>query len=201
MDIINVGIIGAGRFGEAHAQAYACMAQARVTGVFDPDGDRAAAVAERYGGRVYPSVDELVSAPDIGLVSIATPEAHHVEPFRRMIALEGHYRGDNVADGVDLLVEYESGATATIESGWLLPDGAGFGADDRCSVACEQGTFELRIPGVDYIRDAAGGAQAPNPYYNLAIGDTIHGPLRVALEYAVTCHHPRRDGGRVSRRA
>lgn len=289
MDTVKVGIIGAGLFGEAHAMAYASLVQARIAGFFDLDGGRAAALAEKYGGQAYPSLDALLADPAIGLVSVVTPEACHLEPvraamdagkaayiekpladslediaairdatrgklafgghllrfevryrdikdhlaecgrlyhmyfrrfrttnekrlyrrshgtlvlqthdlnlahwfagepFRRVIATEACYRDDGVADFMNILAEFEGGATATLESGYLALSQAGFGADERCSVACEKGTFDLRTPGTDYIRDAPGGARVPFLAYDLAIGDTLYGALRVALEDAVEC--------------
>jgi UDP-N-acetylglucosamine 3-dehydrogenase len=286
---IKVGIVGAGRFGEAHAQNYSSMSGVEVAGVFDPDAAKAGKLADTYGGKAFDSLDALLEAPDIRLVSIVTPENAHLEPFlkgveagkavyvekplavsvedirtmvdasrgaialgghllryetryrhikehipeygavyhlyfrrlralwemsiygrthtalimqshdinicnwyagvpfKRVVALEGHYRGTEVADAMSILVEYENGVTATLESGWLFPDDVGYGADDRCSVACEKGSFDLRIPGVDFYHYGKGGVQFPNPYYDIEVGGKMYGPLRAALDYAVAC--------------
>ena len=287
--VIGVGIIGAGRWGEAHAQIYNCNVQTRIRGVFDPNNSRAEYLAETYGGVAYSSLEDLLADSSIKLVSVVTPEALHVEPvlkavdagkafyvekplattmedvktlqdaaagriamgghllrfesryraikesiheygrvehmyfrrirphqeketysrthtalimqshdinianwyagtpFKRIVAMEGRYRGEPMADAMSILVEYENGVTATLESGWLIPNDAGYDADDRVSVACAQGSFELRIPGNDFYQYSVGGSQIPNLYYDLEVGDQRYGPLRAALDYAANC--------------
>jgi len=289
MHEIEIGIVGAGVFGEEHAKHFACMPTAEISGIFDPDTAKAERLCGLYGGRACASLAELLGDNEIRLVSIVTPESAHREsfleaaaagkaiylekplattmedvavildasrnviafgghllrfetryrqigeslaeygrlfhmnfrrmrslankvyyhrthpalillshdfnlaswyagsPFVRVISLEGRYRGEETPDTVSVLVEYENGATGCFEGGWAIPDQAGYDADDRCSVACENGAFELRTPGVDFYQYHADGVQFPNPYYDIKVGGNMYGPLRASLDYAVDC--------------
>ena len=51
------------------------------------EADRGEALCDRYGGRRFSSLDELAADPSIEMVTIATPENAHFDPFR---VLAGH---------------------------------------------------------------------------------------------------------------
>jgi len=133
-----------------------------------------------YYSRTHPAL--ILLAHDFNLASW-----YSGSPFTRVVSLEGRYRDEPVPDTVSALVEYENGATGCFEGGWSIPDSAGYDTDDRCSVACENGAFELRTPGVDFYRYHSGGVEFPNPYYDIEVAGTMYGPLRASLDYAVDC--------------
>lgn len=289
MNELKVGIVGAGRFGEAHAQHYDCMPGVQIAAIHDLDVEKAKGLGDRFGARACASLADLLDDEGIRLVSIVTPEPAHREsflavagagraiyvekplatnmddvnammeasrdiiafgghllrfetryrqiknmipeygrvfhmylrrmralwekavysrahpalimlahdfnigswyadaPFARVVAMEGRYRGEHAPDTISVLVEYENGVTGCYEAGWPFPDRAGYEADDRCSVACESGSFELRTPGVDFYHYRAGGVEFPNPYYDVEVGGVMYGPLRASLDYAVNC--------------
>lgn len=71
-------LIGAGVFGERHAQAYSRHPAVDFVAVCDLDGDRATQIAECYGARIATTdYRELLSNPEIDAVSIATPDHLH----------------------------------------------------------------------------------------------------------------------------
>lgn len=70
---LRVGVVGTGFIGETHVAAWA--AEGIRTVVHDVDAGRAAALAERNGGRVAESLDELLGAVDV--VDVCTPTHLH----------------------------------------------------------------------------------------------------------------------------
>ncbi len=76
---IEVGIIGVGGMGARHAvNLHEQTPGARVAGVYDIDGERAASVAERIRGpRVFDDPFRLIDDPSIDALVIASPDATH----------------------------------------------------------------------------------------------------------------------------
>ena len=71
-------LIGAGVFGQRHAQAYSRHAAVDFVGVCDLDGERARTVAAQYGARVvYTDLETLLANPEVVAVSVATPDHAH----------------------------------------------------------------------------------------------------------------------------
>lgn len=71
-------LIGAGIFGERHAQAYSRHPAVDFVAVCDLDGDRAQEIAAKYGARGSTTdLGELLSNPEIAAVSVATPDHLH----------------------------------------------------------------------------------------------------------------------------
>ena len=70
---VRIGLIGAGGMGRAHVERIEReLAGGRVVAVADVNLDGARAVAEPLGARVYGSGAELIAAPDVDAVLIAT---------------------------------------------------------------------------------------------------------------------------------
>lgn len=78
MEKTGFALIGAGLFGERHAQAYSRHPAVDFVGVCDLNGERAREVAEKYGARFH-TIDyrELLANPAIAAVSVATPDHLH----------------------------------------------------------------------------------------------------------------------------
>jgi len=71
-------LIGAGLFGERHAQAYSRHPDVDFVAVCDLDGVRAQTIAERYGaGRAVTDYHELLADPAVKAISVATPDHLH----------------------------------------------------------------------------------------------------------------------------
>lgn len=73
-------LIGAGLFGERHAQAYSRHHAVNFVAVCDLDGERARVMADRYGAASHTTdYRDLLDNPAIHAVSVATPDHLHRE--------------------------------------------------------------------------------------------------------------------------
>ena len=78
--MFNIGIIGCGKIAQVrHIPEYAAHPQAKLWGYYDLNQDRARELAERYGGKVYPSWRDLLADPDIHAVSVCAANNAHAE--------------------------------------------------------------------------------------------------------------------------
>ncbi|HEY4172524.1 MAG TPA: Gfo/Idh/MocA family oxidoreductase [Rhodopila sp.] len=73
--ILRVGIAGAGHFGRYHALKVAAATRARLTGIYDPDLERAKTVGWEAGAQEMP-YEDLLAASDAVIVA-APAEAHY----------------------------------------------------------------------------------------------------------------------------
>ncbi len=95
---IGVGLIGTGFMGKCHALALAAVgrvfgdvAAPRLAVVCDTPGERAEAMAAQWGfARGCADWRELVADPEVGLVSITTPNRLHREMARSALAAGKH---------------------------------------------------------------------------------------------------------------
>lgn len=79
---LKVAVVGGGAFGEEHLRTFASMPQVEVGGVYTLENARGQELCARYGGTNYNSLQSLANDETINLVSIATPENQHLEPFK-----------------------------------------------------------------------------------------------------------------------
>jgi len=82
MTTTRAAVVGGGAFGECHMKTFAAMPQVELAGLVTLEADRGRDLCAQYGGRLYDSLDQLVSDERIDLVSIATPEDVHFDAFR-----------------------------------------------------------------------------------------------------------------------
>ena len=76
--MIKVGIAGCGSITiRRHAPEYAQNEQVQISGFFDPIQERARALAEQYGGKVYRSYEEMLADKEIDAVSVCSANAFH----------------------------------------------------------------------------------------------------------------------------
>lgn len=75
----GIGIIGAGYFGEVHAQAITLLEGARVVAVASGRVDQAESLAARYGGKVHQGWRAVLEDDAVEAVVIATPHHMHTE--------------------------------------------------------------------------------------------------------------------------
>jgi predicted dehydrogenase len=125
--LVRVGVIGVGALGQHHARVYASLAGVTLAGVHDADGDRARAVAERHGGRAFPSVEALLD--EVDAVSVAVPTVDHHRLSRQALLA-----------GRDVLVEKPM--TTTLEE-----------ADDLIALAEERGAL-LQVGHIERFNPA-----------------------------------------------
>jgi predicted dehydrogenase len=77
---MGFGVVGAGILGEEHSLVYSHMTESELVAVCDVNGERARAVAEKFGARQWcTDYHELVKNPDVQAVSIATPDHLHTD--------------------------------------------------------------------------------------------------------------------------
>lgn len=74
--MVNIGIIGAGSYGEQHARALADLDNARLVAASRTNAGALAQFTRQYGGRPYADFHDLLADPDVQAVVIATP--HHL---------------------------------------------------------------------------------------------------------------------------
>jgi predicted dehydrogenase len=75
--VLRAGVVGAGVFGGYHARQYAALESVAFAGVFDPDVERARALAAEFGVSAFPDLEALLAASDV--LSIASPATIHAE--------------------------------------------------------------------------------------------------------------------------
>ncbi|MEO0989796.1 MAG: inositol 2-dehydrogenase [Pseudomonadota bacterium] len=75
---LGIGILGAGRIGQAHARAIAATEGARLAAVADPIAAAAQSLVDRYEGAVR-SIDEIAQSDDVDAVAICTPTDTHAD--------------------------------------------------------------------------------------------------------------------------
>lgn len=77
--LLRYGIVGCGVIGPTHAEAVAGLADADLVAFCDVIPDRAAKLAERFGGTAYDILGEMLARERLDLVSICTPSGYHGE--------------------------------------------------------------------------------------------------------------------------
>ncbi len=119
---IRVGIVGLGLAATPHAKGYAAHPDAEITAVCDLDGARARQFADRFGAlSVYSSFEEMLHAPAMNVVDIATPTHLHARMARQAAEAGKHVHCEkpfcrSVAEG-------EAACKAAEENGLTLAVG------------------------------------------------------------------------------
>ena len=73
--MFHIGIIGCGKIAQVrHIPEYADNPDAQLTAFYDLNAARAQALAERYGGKAYDSVEALLADPNVDAVSVLLGE-------------------------------------------------------------------------------------------------------------------------------
>ncbi len=80
MPELQVGVVGAGLLGSAHARNLDENPQTQVAAVCDLRLETAQAVAAPLGAQAYGDIQEMLQAHVLDLVVVATPDPYHREP-------------------------------------------------------------------------------------------------------------------------
>jgi len=88
--MINVGIIGAGFFGERHARAISELPDVRLVAACRTDGFALRAFTQKYGVAGYTDYRELLNDAEVDTVVIATPHHLHTEVALQAAAAGKH---------------------------------------------------------------------------------------------------------------
>ncbi len=89
---LKCGVAGVGYLGQHHARIYSELESSELVGVFDNNPERAKEIADKYGCKVFASIEELGRECDA--VSIAVPTDKHTQVALPLIEC-----------GCDLLIE------------------------------------------------------------------------------------------------
>lgn len=74
------GIVGAGLIGDLHAKVIGKLPNAELVGVFDQIPERTADFARKLGVKAFATLEELLSAREIDIVTVGTPSGCHLNP-------------------------------------------------------------------------------------------------------------------------
>lgn len=89
--MIHVAVLGAGAVAQArHLPEYAANPNAEIAGIMDFNRERAQELCERYGGKAYASIDEVLADETVDAVSVCTPNATHAEYTIRALEVGKH---------------------------------------------------------------------------------------------------------------
>lgn len=78
--MIRVGILGAGSIArQRHAHEYFLNPHTEIAGVFDLNAQRAQEVVDKYGGRVYASMQEMLNDTSVNAVSVCVANKFHAD--------------------------------------------------------------------------------------------------------------------------
>ncbi|MBR5626883.1 MAG: Gfo/Idh/MocA family oxidoreductase, partial [Thermoguttaceae bacterium] len=84
MELLKIGIVGAGRLGGFHADKVAAKTNAQLVGVVDPVLETRKRIAQKYNIEHYDRIEDIL--PSVDAVVIAAPSVLHYELVK--IALE-----------------------------------------------------------------------------------------------------------------
>ena len=76
--MVNIGIIGCGSIAKfRHAPEFSSNPDSKIAGYFDPKKDRAEELAEKYGGKVYSSLEDMLNDKSVDAVCVCTSNKYH----------------------------------------------------------------------------------------------------------------------------
>lgn len=84
------GLVGTGVISHFHARAIAEIENAHLKGVYNHKAKKAESFSKEHGGKVYDTIEEMLSNPEIDIVSICTPSGLHLEPALQCIEAGKH---------------------------------------------------------------------------------------------------------------
>lgn len=87
---MKFGIIGTGMIAGFHAKAIQAMDGGELHGVCGSSEEKAVKFAADYGVKAYASLEDLLSDPEITIVTIATPSGAHFDPAIAAISAGKH---------------------------------------------------------------------------------------------------------------
>lgn len=77
--VLSVGVIGAGGIAQSHMRAIEVNDNIRLVAAMDVVAERAEAAADKYGGKAYTNLDDLLGDPNVEAVHVCTPHSLHVD--------------------------------------------------------------------------------------------------------------------------
>lgn len=91
MTSFNAAVVGVGAIGESHARIYAEHPLVNLAAIVDIDEQQAKSVGREFGADVIESdLSAVLESEDVDLVTVATPEEHHLPPVRTALEADCH---------------------------------------------------------------------------------------------------------------
>lgn len=76
---LRIGVVGAGSVAERHLRASRTAANVEMAGIADTRPEQAEALSDAFGVPYRPTVDSLLSGPELDAVIVAVPTAQHAQ--------------------------------------------------------------------------------------------------------------------------
>ncbi len=86
--MLKIGVFGAGHLGKIHIQQWQQVADAELTGFYDPDDAQAEAAIAKYQVKRYPDMDSLIEASDA--IDIVSPTTTHFDIAKKCLLTGKH---------------------------------------------------------------------------------------------------------------
>lgn len=87
---MKLGILGTGRVAELHAEAIAQIGEANVAAAWNRTPDKAASFCSRFGGVVFPDLQDLLAEPSIDAVVVSAGTSTHFELAKQALEAGKH---------------------------------------------------------------------------------------------------------------
>ena len=114
--MVKVGIIGCGKIAQVrHIPEYLDNPNAKLTGLYDLNLQRAKELAEKYDCKSYESVEEMLADPEIDAVSVCV--ANHVHAEITIAALKA---GKHVLCEKPMATKLKDSSSVEISEAFLL---------------------------------------------------------------------------------
>lgn len=81
---LRTGVFGVGALGRHHTRILTELPESELVGIYDPDPERAAAMADAHGARIFSTPEEL-AASDLDAAVVASPTVTHAELGCRLL--------------------------------------------------------------------------------------------------------------------
>ena len=89
--MVNVGVVGCGRWGVNYVRVFEELPQARVESVCDRDEEALGKITRRFPGvKACADIDGIAGSPDIDVVVVATPATGHYDVVTRCLEAGKH---------------------------------------------------------------------------------------------------------------
>lgn len=78
-EVLSVGVIGTGGIAQSHMRAIEANDNIRLVAAMDVVAERAEAAVDKYGGKAYMNLKDLLGDPDVEAVHVCTPHSLHID--------------------------------------------------------------------------------------------------------------------------
>ena len=86
----NFGIVGLGLIADFHARAIEAIPNAEIYSCMSRSSEKADAFSQKYKCRGYTNLAEMLTDPNLDIVTICTPSGYHMEPALKIIKAGKH---------------------------------------------------------------------------------------------------------------